>query len=240
MEKLVNFQIDNNIAWIMMDDGQKNVISPAMIAQLNQALDKAEKAGAVVVLTGRQDVFSAGFDLKVFKSSASETLKMLMGGFTLSRRLLAFPTPVIIACNGHAIAMGSFLLLSGDYRIGVEGDFKIVANEVQIGLTMPFSAMEICRQRLNPSHYDRAVLLSECFHPQTAIGAGFLDQVVAKEDLNATVLLCAKQYATLHAKAHKASKLRTRRKMLRTLGWAIHKDRFDFIKQGILRAIKKK
>lgn len=239
MEKLVNFQIENSIAWIMMDDGQKNVISPAMIAQLNLALDEAEKAGAVVVLTGRQDVFSAGFDLKVFKSSASETLKMLMGGFTLSKRLLSFPTPVIVACNGHAIAMGSFLLLSGDYRIGVEGEFKIVANEVQIGLTIPFSVMEICRQRLNPSHYDRAVLLSEVFQPQTAVDAGFLDQVVAREDLNSTVLLCAKQYDTLDAQAHKQSKLRTRRKMLKALGRAIHKDRFDFLKQGLLRAIKK-
>ncbi len=239
MENLVNFQIENNIAWIMMDDGKNNVISPAMIAQLNQALDKAEEAGAVVVLTGRQEVFSAGFDLKVFKSSASETLKMLMGGFTLSKRLLSFPTPVIIACNGHAIAMGSFLLLSGDYRIGVEGEFKIVANEVQLGLTIPYSVREICRQRLNPSHYDRAVLLSEVFQPQAAIEAGFLDQVVAKEDLNATVLQCAKQYASLNPKAHKQSKLRVRKSMLKALGRAIHKDRFDFIKQGLLRSIKK-
>lgn len=240
MENLVNFQIDNNIAWVMMDDGQNNLISPAMIQQLNQALDKAEKAGAVVVLTGRQDVFSAGFDLKVFKSSASETLKMLMGGFSLSKRLLSFPRPVIIACNGHAIAMGSFLLLSGDYRIGVAGDYKIVANEVQIGLTMPYSAIEICRQRLNPSHYDRAVLLAELFQPQSSVDAGFLDQVVAKEDLNAVVLQYAKQYASLNVKAHKQSKLRSRGKMLRALGRAIHKDRFDFIKQGLMRAIKKK
>ncbi|MGJ8662618.1 MAG: crotonase/enoyl-CoA hydratase family protein [Marinicella sp.] len=238
--KLVHSQIDNNIAWIMMDDGKNNVISPAMIVQLNQALDEAEAAGAVVVLTGRQDVFSAGFDLKVFKSSAKETLKMLMGGFKLSKRLLSFPRPVIIACNGHAIAMGSFLLLSGDYRIGVDGEFKIMANEVQIGLTMPYSAIEICRQRINPSHYDRAVLLAELFQPESAIDAGFLDQVVAKEELNTIVLQLAKQFSSLDAKAHTQSKLRSRGKMLRTLGRAIHKDRFSFIKQGILMAIKKK
>ena len=52
----------------------------------------------------------------------------------LSERLLAFPTPVVIACPGHAIAMGLFLLLSGDLRIGAEGRFKLVANEVAIGM----------------------------------------------------------------------------------------------------------
>jgi enoyl-CoA hydratase len=27
--------------------------------------------------------------------------------------------PVVSACTGHAVAMGAFLVLSGDYRIGV-------------------------------------------------------------------------------------------------------------------------
>ncbi len=240
MDNIVKHQIENNIAWIMMDDGQNNLISPTMIAQLNRALDAAEEAGAVVVLTGRAEVFSAGFDLKILRTGAKNTLDMLIGGFSLSKRLLSFPTPVIIACNGHAVAMGAFLLLSGDYRIGIEGDFKIIANEVQLGLTMPFAAIEICRQRLNPSHYDRAVLLSELFNPQTAVQAGYLDQVVVKEELNATAQHWAKHFASLDLPAHAGSKKRSRKHMLRALGRAIHKDRFDFIKQGVVRALKKK
>jgi len=128
MEPIVKQQIDQNIAWIMMDDGNKNVISPTMIEQLNAALDQAEVAGAVVVLTGRQDVFCAGFDLQILRHGVGQAMAMLMGGFTLAKRLLSFPTPVIIACNGHAVEMGAFLLLSDDYRIGVSGDFKVVAN----------------------------------------------------------------------------------------------------------------
>jgi len=57
---------------------------------------------------------------------------------------------VIIGCTGHAVAMGAFLLLCGDYRVGVDGPFRIVANEVAIGMTMPFTAIEFCRQRLTP------------------------------------------------------------------------------------------
>ncbi|WP_223787364.1 crotonase/enoyl-CoA hydratase family protein [Marinicella meishanensis] len=241
MGALVKQQIEHNIAWIMMDDGKNNVISPTMIDQLNAALDQAEQAGAVVVLTGRQEVFSAGFDLQVFKAgNPKETLRMLMGGFKLSKRLLSFPTPVIIACNGHAIAMGAFLLLSGDYRIGVAGDFKVVANEVQIGLTMPYSAVEICRQRLHRSHCERAINLSELYHPQSAIAAGFMDQVVAPEELNTTAGQWAQHFNELDLTAHTASKLRSRKPILKALGRAIHKDRFDFIRQGLVRAMGKK
>ena len=169
-----------------------------------------------------------------------ETLKMLMGGFKLSRRLLSFPRPVIIACNGHAIAMGSFLLLSGDYRLGAAGDYKVLANEVQIGLTMPYSAIEICRQRLNQSHFDRAVLLSELYQPETAVEAGFLDQLVDKEELNQAAAVLAKQLAALDANAHRQSKARTRKTLLRRLWWAILKDRLDFIRQGLMKSIQKK
>ena len=239
-EKLVSCDIEKAIATIVMDDGKANLISPRMLNQLNQALDKAERAKAVVVLTGRKGMFSAGFDLKILKSGVFNAFNMLIGGFSLSRRLLSFPTPVVVACNGHAMAMGSFLLLSGDYRIGVEGEFKIAANEVEIGLTMPHSAVEICRQRLKPAYFDRTVLLSELYNPQTGADAGFLDQVVPEDDLAATAQRWAEKFASLDLRAHRRSKLRMRRKMLRALSRAIWADKIDFVLQGLKRTSGKK
>ena len=139
MNNLASYKIENKIATITLDDGDKNVISPEMIDDINKALDQAEKDNAVVIITGREELLSAGFDLKTLKKGILNAFKMITGGFKLSQRLLAFPTPVVIACNGHAIAMGSFLLLSGDYRIGTKGNYKIIANEVQLGLTMPYA-----------------------------------------------------------------------------------------------------
>ena len=46
--------------------------------------------------------------------------------------------------------MGLFLLLRAT-SIGAEGPFKLVANEVAIGLTLPLAAVEVCRQRLSPA-----------------------------------------------------------------------------------------
>lgn len=237
---IVNCTVKDSVATIVMDDGKNNLISPTMLYQLNQALDTAEKANAVVVITGREDIFCAGFDLKILKNGVIEAFKMLIGGFSLSKRLLSFPRPIIISCNGHAVAMGSFLLLSGDYRIGVEGDFKIVANEVEIGLTVPNSAIEICRQRLRPAHFDKAVLLSHRYDPQTAVEAGFLDEVVAKKELKKVTYQKAEQLASLDLKAHQFSKLRMRRRMLKDLTKAIRADKVAFFLMGIKRVLGKK
>jgi enoyl-CoA hydratase/carnithine racemase len=67
-----------------------------------------------VVIAGREGRFSGGFDLSVFSSGdAAEGVKMLREGFSLSARLLSFPAPVVVACTGHAIAMGVFLMVTG-------------------------------------------------------------------------------------------------------------------------------
>ncbi|MCL6415719.1 crotonase/enoyl-CoA hydratase family protein [Aestuariirhabdus sp. Z084] len=237
---LVHCTIDSNIATITMDDGQNNLISPTMLDQLNRALDQAEAVNAVVVLTGREEIFSAGFDLKILKTGVVNTFAMLMGGFRLSHRLLSFPTPVIIACNGHAIAMGSFLLLSGDYRIGVQGKSKITANEVEIGLTMPYSAIEICRQRLKPANFDRTVLLSEHYHPESALAAGFLDQIVPASELKSEAKRWATHFASLDLSAHRQSKQRMRRSMLKALRRAMRADQIDFVIRGIKRMLGSK
>jgi enoyl-CoA hydratase len=210
-----------------MDDGKVNALSPAMLAELGEALDRAETDRQVVVLTGREGVFSAGFDLKVLRAGGPEAVGMLRNGFELCVRLLSFPTPVVIASTGHAMAAGVFVLLSGDYRIAAAGPFKIIANEVAIGLTMPWSAIEVCRQRLTPAHFNRAVNLSELYAPDDlAVAAGFVDRVVAAPELEAVTRSIAGGFAALDLDAHAASKLRAREQTLSALNGAIDADGF--------------
>ncbi len=231
----VSYELAGRVATIVLDDGNRNVISPQMLREINDALSRAEKDKAVVLLSGREDVFSAGFDLKILKSGVLDAFKMLTGGFELAARLLAFPTPVVIACNGHAIAMGAFLLLSGDYRIGSVGQYRIVTNEVAIGLTMPFAGVEICRQRLTPAHFVRGAILAEDYTPETAVDAGFLDRAVSSEDLMPEAIATANRLAELDLGAHYQTKLRARRQLSKKLRRAILWDRVDFVLKGLRR-----
>jgi enoyl-CoA hydratase len=221
---LVSYQLEGSVATVTMDDGKVNVLSLQMLEEVNAALDRARSDRAVVVLTGREGLFSAGFDLAVLQAGGSDALAMLRAGFVLAERLLSFPTPVVIACTGHAVAMGVFLLLSGDYRIGVAGPHKITANEVAIGLPMPLAAVEICRQRLTPAHFNRAVILAEVFSPDDAVGAGLLDRVVHASELQDTARSTAADLSKLDMDAHAATKLRARDQALKAIQAAIEAD----------------
>ena len=121
MTELVSYQLQDSVAVVTLDDGKVNALSRQMLTDIDGALDRAVADGAIVVLTGRPGVFSAGFDLRVLRAGGEEALAMVRAGFELAARVLSFPRPVVIACNGHAIAMGAFLLLSGDYRVGAAG-----------------------------------------------------------------------------------------------------------------------
>jgi enoyl-CoA hydratase len=224
MGTLVWYQSENGIATLRMDDGKVNVMSSAMIGEINAALDRAEAEKAVVLLTGREGVFSAGFDLRVLREGGSPAVSMVRSGFELAERILAFPLPVVMACGGHAVAMGLFLLLSGDYTVGADGPYKLTANEVAIGLTMPHAAIEILRQRLAPAYFNRAVTLAETFAPSDAVAGGLVDRVVPPGELDKAALEVATALTKLDLDAHAASKVRARQQTAIALHAAIEAD----------------
>jgi enoyl-CoA hydratase len=217
----VTYEFADKIATVTIDDGKVNALSLQVLSDLHGAVDQASKDGALIVLTGRDGMFSAGFDLRGLTGGGADAFAMLRSGFDLAHRLLSHPRPVVVACSGHAVAMGVFLLLSGDYRIGAAGPFRITANEVAIGLPIPTAAVEICRQRLTPAHVNRAINLAEVYSPDTAIEAGFLDKVVDAADLREAAQTAAERFLKLNMDAHAASKLRVRKQALEGLRAAI-------------------
>jgi enoyl-CoA hydratase len=224
----VTYELKDGIATIAMDYGKANAVSPAMIAELNAALDQALTDRAAIVLTGKPGTFSAGFDLKVMGAGGPEAHKMLIGGFTLAERLLSFPHPVVIAVTGHAIAMGVFLVLAGDHRIGVDSSYKVGANEVAIGLTMPHFGVEMCRQRLAPAYFHRSVINAEIYTPAEAVTAGFLDRLVPDAQLQAEARAAATRLAKLPRATHRDTKLRARDTALKAIRAAIEADDAEF------------
>ena len=191
----VNYEQSEAVATITLDDGKVNALGPAMQQNINAALDQAQHAAALgevkaIVLAGNNRVFSAGFDLAIFGSGDPMAgLAMLGGGLELMVRILTFQVPVVMAATGPAIAGGSFLLLSGDYRVG-SAKSRCQANEVAIGMTVPQAVVEIVRMRLTPAAFQRAVGLAATFAGTDAVAAGFA--------------------ATLHPAHHLASKLKAR------------------------------
>jgi len=221
---VINIEINDAIATIEIQNGKVNAISHDVIDELNAALDQAEAAKATVILTGQAGMFSGGFDLKTMTKGTEFAVKLVNAGSLLTRRMLAFPYPIIIACSGHAIAKGAFILLSADYRIACKGNFKIGLNEVAIGMTMHSAGIEMARARIPNNYLNRSLFNAEIFDPETAVLAGFVDQLAEPSELMATATAVAKQMQQLNMRAHHETKLKERAPMLAALDAAIEAD----------------
>ena len=224
MNEFVIYQSEENYAIITINNGKANAISHEVVAGVNAGLDKAEQEDKIVILTGTQGIFSGGFDLKVMTKSPEAALELVTKGSQLSHRMLSFPKPIILACNGHAIAKGAFLLLSVDYRIGVEGDFRIGLNEVMIGMTMHNAGIAIAKARLSKVYLNRSVNNAEIFSSKDAVKAGFLDMIVAENHLMPTAAKVAEMFTKINKKAHAETKLKVRKHHLEALANAIELD----------------
>jgi enoyl-CoA hydratase len=98
-------------------------------------------------------------------------------------------------------------------------------NEVEIGMTMHHVGIELARDRLRKSYLNRSVINAEMFDPQQALHAGFLDTVVAPEDLMPTARAVAEDMKRLNMAAHAATKVKMRAGLLETLAQAIEADK---------------
>lgn len=225
MSDLIGYQLNDGVATLTLCNGKVNAISPAVVEALNAALDRAEKDRAIVVLTGQPGILSGGYDLKVMTSSPENAINLVASGSTLARRMLAHPYPIVIACTGHAVAKGAFLLLSADYRIGIEGPFSIGLNEVLIGMTMHHAGIALARDRLHKSAFQRSVINGEMFDPQGALAAGFLDQVVPADHLQTAVDAAVAHLKKMNMTAHRNTKLKVRQALLDELAEAVERDK---------------
>lgn len=211
MSELVSFDWHADVAVLRMDDGKANALSPEMLGALDAALARAEREAKAVVLAGRPGRFSAGFDLRHMMAGPESARALLMKGADLLMRAYAHPQPLVIACTGHAVAGGALLVLTGDYRVGALGDFKIGLNEVAIGLPVPILAIELARDRLDPRRLTEATLAARQYDPTEAVSAGYLDEVVDAEHVVERAIEHGSRLAGLGNAPFSASKRMLRR-----------------------------
>lgn len=190
------------VTLVTLDDGKANALTHEVIDALRSALRDAEERGGALVLAGRPDRFSAGFDLSVMTSGPDAAMPLLAAGAEFGIDVYMSRIPVVMACTGHAVAMGAILLMCADTRIGTEGAYKIGLNEVAIGMPVPNFAMGLARDRLSSRWFVPCIQHAHLVDPRTAIDAGFLDEVVpAGETVDAAVAHAARLAADLRTGA---------------------------------------
>lgn len=208
----MNYELNDSVAVLQFDDGKANAVGHDLIDSMNEGLDRALKEAKAVVLHGREGVFSAGFDLKEIQKGPDAAQALVGKGARMFLRMFTHPQPLVVACTGHAIAAGAFMLLSSDNRIGAAGDFKIGLNETAIGMTIPVFGQELAKARLDPRHLTRAYIQSQLYDPDGAIKAGYLDKVLPAEQVLDGALADAAALAELPGGSYGQNKLDIRAK----------------------------
>jgi enoyl-CoA hydratase len=204
---LTSLRKADGAAWITLDDGKVNAMPIDMLREIEKRLEEARSCGGPVVIKGRPGIFSAGFDMKTFARGPEASLQMVRAGVRLIQTLLAYPRPIVTACTGHAYPMGAFLMLSADVRFGAAGPWKIGLNEVAIKLAVPQFAIELARFRLTPAGVAR-LATAAMFDPDTAAQLGYLDYVVATEELDAAVTSEVQRLKTIDWQSYEITKQR--------------------------------
>jgi enoyl-CoA hydratase len=214
----VEYTVINNIAILTFDDGKANAVGPRFLDDINAGLDRAqvEQVGAVI-LRGREGIFSGGFDLEEFKKGAELGMAMVERGFELLVRLYGFPLPLVAACTGHGVAMGAFIIMACDSRIGSQGKFKMSLPETAIGMDLPPLVLALTAARISREHMTRVALQSEVYTPEQAVTAGFIDETVAADLLDARAMEIAAKLADLPQAQYAANKLSIRANTLQAM-----------------------
>lgn len=186
-----------------------NALDESLLMALGEALNAAQADPGVraVVLTGDGRFFSGGFDLAAPRRDAAAARQMRILYRALHAELLGFPKPTLAMVNGHAIAGGFVLALACDYRLGIEGDYRVGLNEVAVGAGFPRTAVEIVRLRLPHARASELMLGAALYPASQAVRLGLVDELVAADGFQATVLRRAARLGAFPRAAYVDAKL---------------------------------
>jgi enoyl-CoA hydratase/carnithine racemase len=208
-------------AWITLNrPAKRNALSPAMLAGLHQALDRADSdSGArVLVLTGAPPAFCAGADLDFFRARLDEPdgcdrfLAAVIEPLTwLMTRLRASERPVIAAVNGACAAGGLELILACDLIVASAGATFTDAH-ARLGIAPAAGAAAGLVRAAGEFRAKRLLLASEPHDAATMAGYGLVTEVTEPHELaNRVTALAATlsqrspvSFAAMKAMLHRA------------------------------------
>lgn len=217
-EKLVNFQVESGIAWVMFNRPEKrNCMSPTLNRQMLEALDALEFRNdiGVLVLTGSGTAWSAGMDLKeYFRETEAKGLGAVRGAqrdaYGWWRRLRWFQKPTIAMVNGWCFGGAYGPLFACDLAFAAE-DAQFGLSEINWGILPGGGATKIARELLSFRHAMYHALMGENIDGRTAAEWGLVNEAVPSEQLKARVEAVAQKLLEKNPVALKATKDAMRR-----------------------------
>ncbi len=161
-----------------------NIINLEMLDELSKALDSAvNRNGVLIIRSGIEGVFSVGADIK---EHLPEKVEQLITGFErIVSNLISFPRPTICVVEGRCLGGGMELAMACDFVISTEGA-EFGQPEIRVGAFPPIAAA--LYPRLSGLRAATMLILTgRTINARQAKALGYVNEVVAREKLNAAV-----------------------------------------------------
>jgi enoyl-CoA hydratase len=199
---------DGGVRFLTLDRPPANAIDESLLGDLREALGQARASDSVraLVLAANGKFFSGGFDLSAPRRDGENIAVMTDLYRDTHLQLLEMPKPTVAMVRGHAIAGGLILVLACDYRLGLDGDYKVGVNEVAIGASYPRIALEILKLRLPHARAAELALGAALYPSSQALRLGIVDELLPAETFEDTVLRRARRMGAFPRDAYAHTK----------------------------------
>lgn len=216
MQMIKTFPKDNYLI-VQIDRGSANTINAELIDQLNGYLNtvRADDTKKGIVLTGKENFFSAGLDIKeLFNYDEKQLADFWLSFMELIHNMTSFPKPMVAAINGHSPAGGCILALGCDYRVMADGGYRIGLNEVPVSIVVPQSIFKLYSFWLGERTAYQFLMEGKLCTPEEALKVGLVDSVVKQKDTVEKAEEKLKQYLALDSTTWTESKLNLKRELI--------------------------
>src|ERR1043166_7841166 len=182
---MIDLKVRGQVAVLTMQHGKANAMDTTLCEDILKRLDELRASlTRAVVITAQGNIFSAGVDLVRALDGGPDYLKNFLPPLRRAFEAVFFyEKPVVAAVNGHAMAGGCVLTCAADRRLMAQGQGRIGITELLVGVPFPVVALEIMRFAAAPQHFERIVYSGATFPPDTAVGLGLIDEVVAADEI---------------------------------------------------------
>lgn len=205
----VTVEQDGAVAILTLDrPDARNAMDAAVLRALTTNLTTLESQPdvRVLVITGSNNTFSAGADIKqMAQMDLAGGRSWAMLGQSLMDLVEELEKPVIAAINGLAIGGGCELALACDLRYASKSA-RLAQTEVNLGITPGWGGTHRLTRLVGPGTAKELILTGRILSAGEALNIGLVHRVVADHQLRTTVLSIAHQLAEKPPRALARSK----------------------------------
>ncbi len=197
-------ELDGRVAVVLFDlpGTSVNTLTTAVGEELIELLERLagdDIVDAVVLLSGKKDLFIAGADIDQFVAlvAAEDARQLSRRGQQMVAQIAAFPKPLVAAIHGACLGGGLEVAMAARYRVASDAPVtQLGLPEVQLGIIPAASGCQRLPRLVGLRAALGMILTGRPARPARALRIGLVDEVVPESILRQVATAAATRLAT--------------------------------------------